>query len=89
MRRFEETGCLKNRPHNGAARLSEVRTSSVVSQMNTLRKQSTSGVPEPLYIGQISRNTGIARVCITVLHPSRRVTTVPLQIAITSTSVAR
>ena len=52
IRRFEETGCLQNRPRSGTPGLSEVRTSSVVSQMNILRKQSMSGVPELVYSGQ-------------------------------------
>ena len=33
IRRFEEIGCLQNRPRRGAPRLSEVRTSSLFSQM--------------------------------------------------------
>ena len=41
--RFEEMGYLQSRPHNGAPRLSEVHSSSVVLYMNTLREHSTSG----------------------------------------------
>ena len=38
-RYFKETGSLQDRSHSSAPQLSEVPTSSVVSQMNTLRKQ--------------------------------------------------
>ena len=61
-RRFEETGCLQNQNHSGTPLLSEVRTSSVVSQMNTLRKQTTSRVPAQVYSKrEFERNTGIRR----------------------------
>ena len=70
MRHFEETGCLQNRPRNGAERLSEARTSSVVSEMNTLRKQSTSAVKVPMYSGQdVARNTGTPKTSeFRILH---------------------
>ena len=48
MRRFEGTESLQDRPRSGGIRFSEARTSRVVSQMNTLKEQSTSGVLVPV-----------------------------------------
>ncbi|GFY56430.1 hypothetical protein TNIN_151851 [Trichonephila inaurata madagascariensis] len=52
IRLFKETVSLQDRPCNGAPRLSEVRTSSVVLLMNTLREQSMSSVQMPVCSGQ-------------------------------------
>ena len=67
---FEVTGCLQNWPHSDAPRLSEIRISSVFSQMNTLRKQSTSGIPVPVCSRwEVARNTIILKTSVfTILH---------------------
>ena len=65
VQRFKETGCLQNRSRSGLPRLSEVHTCSVVSQMSTLWKQSTSGIPVPVYISrEVERNTGIPKTLV-------------------------
>ncbi|GFY40646.1 hypothetical protein TNIN_100741 [Trichonephila inaurata madagascariensis] len=69
IRRFEETESLQNQPRSGAPRLSEVCTSSVVSQMNnTSRELSTRGVP--VYSRQeFAQNTDISNTSVfRILH---------------------
>ena len=64
-RHLQETGCLQNRPRSGAPHLSEVRTCNVVSQMNTLRKQSPSGVSAPVYSGrEVTKNTEMQKISV-------------------------
>ena len=67
---FEKTRCLQNRPRSGAPRLSEVRTSSVISEMNTLREESTSGVPASEYSGrELARSTSVPKTSVfPILH---------------------
>ncbi|GFW02098.1 hypothetical protein TNCV_4854381 [Trichonephila clavipes] len=68
IRCFEEMDNLKDRPCSGAPRLLEVCTSSVVSQMNALREQSSRGVP--VYsIREVAQNTNISKTPVfRILH---------------------
>ena len=62
---FEQTESIQDRPRSGGPWLSEVRISRVVSQMNTLREQSRSGLPVPVCSGrEVSQNMGIQKTSV-------------------------
>ena len=63
-------GCFQNRPRCDVPRLSEVPTSSAVSQMNTWRKQLTSRVSVPAHSGrEVARNTDTPKTSVLrILH---------------------